>query len=84
MTTKPRPFDPTTMALTSPSLGACDCVLDIEGFEDLHIDHAEFHSPGDVTVHGAYLSGGRNKVRIFREEDGVTWRDSEQRIVFVF
>ena len=80
MTTR-KPFDPISAALTGPRLGAACVVLEIEGEPQLWVNEAFWHSPDKVTVHAGLWRGGHVSQTFYRDDDGVTWRDSELRIL---
>ena len=77
-----KPFDHISAALTCGNLGAAGVVLEIEGEEaQLWVDDAVWHSPGRVTVYAGLWKGGHVQRTFSRDDDGVTWRDDEGRIL---
>jgi len=81
-TTTEKPFDHISAALTGPRLGAAGVVLEVEGVDaQLWVDDASWHSPGEVTVYAGLWRGGHVAVKFYRDDDGVTWRDDEGRIL---
>ncbi len=81
-TTTEKPFDHISAALTGPNLGAACVVLEVEGVDaQLWVDDADWHSPGEVTVYAGLWRGGHVSVKFYRDDDGVTWRDDEGRIL---
>lgn len=81
-TTTEKPFDHISAALTGGNLGAACVVLEVEGVEaQLWVDDAAWHSPGEVTVYAGLWRGGHVAVKFSRDDDGVTWRDDEGRVL---